>query len=120
MKKILLIVFLSFAYQMNAQDLSCNELISYVIKNGKEIGKVSSTSLITSDWLKEVTAYSIEGQIVVIAAIKTDSIGYSSKKYIFCGIPKSNWESFSSIYNMTKTYGERFHTYIIDYKCLCN
>jgi hypothetical protein len=92
-----------------------------VEENGKKKETVSSYSLIYSTWLKEVTAYSIEDVIVVIASIKEDQYSYFTKKYIFCGIPENNWSSFYyGLYDLNKSYGERFHKYIFDYKCNCD
>lgn len=119
MKKYIILILLVFSVKANAQDVFCEDLMKYVVEEGRQIGQVGSMSLLNSTWLNEVTAYSIEDKIVVIAEIKKDEWGYSTKKYVFCGIPKSNWNEFSSIYDMQKTYGERFHLYIKDYICNC-
>lgn len=103
-----------------SQNVSCEELIDYVRKDGYKKGTVSSTQLINSSWLKEVEAFEINNAIVVIAEIKKDEWGFSSKEYVFCGIPSSNWSAFYyGTYETGKTYGERFHKYIIDYVCNC-
>ena len=103
-----------------SQDVSCEYLMEYVKNNGKNKGSVSSYQLINSSWLKEVKAYSIENIIVVIAEIKKDEWGFNTKKYIFCGIPNINWDAFCfGMFDIDKTYGERFHKYIIDYKFNC-
>lgn len=109
--------FLSIS--LMAQDVSCNELIDYVKKEGRYIESVSAIQLLSSAWLREVEAYSIDNSIVVIAKIQQDQ--YSTKRYIFCGIPRSNWNNFYvGLNDLTKTYGERFNKYIMDYKCNCN
>ncbi len=103
---------------VSAQDVSCNELIDYVKKEGKYVGSVSVFQLLNSEWLKEVEAYSINNTIVVIAKIQVNQ--YTTKKYIFCGIPKTNWDNFYvGLNDLTKSYGERFNKYIMDYTCNC-
>lgn len=103
-----------------SQQITCDDLINYVLDKGSRRGSVGSLSLMNSSWLKSVEAYSIENTIVVIAEIKREN-SYSTKKYIFCGVPSQNWDRFSSgLYNMDKTYGEKFHDYIMDYQCNCN
>ena len=104
---------------LHAQQTSCESLIEYVEENGYKKGSVGAMQLLQSTWLKNVEAYSINNSIVVIAEIKKDSYGFSTKQYIFCGIPESNWEYFSGFYSLTTTYGERFQKYIIDYQCDC-
>ena len=100
--------------------IHCEDLIAYATVNGKKIGSVSSLSLINSSWLKEVEAYNFEDNILVVATIKTETWQLQGKKYIFCGIPKENWEVFyNSYYDIGKTYGEKFHKYIIEYECDC-
>jgi hypothetical protein len=92
--------------------------MEYVQENGTKTGNVSALSLMYSTWLKDVTAYTIEDKIVVIAEIKKDEYGLSTKKYIFCGIPKQNWENFYwGVNDFGKSYGERFNKYIMDYRC---
>ena len=119
--KMCLIVFVILTRQsLLAQDVSCEDLMDYALDEGYRIGTVSSILLYNSSWLKEVEAYSISNTIVVIAEIKQDEYGFNTKKYIFCGIPKSNWDAFCyGLYDSDKTYGERFHKYIYDYKCEC-
>jgi hypothetical protein len=103
-----------------AQDVACDDLLKYVEKNGRLKGSVSQFQLIESSWLKEVKAYSIDNTIVVIAEIKRDDYGFNTKKYVFCGIPSSNWDSFYfGLTDLGKTFGERFQKYIFDYKCDC-
>jgi hypothetical protein len=105
---------------INGQDVACTELMNYVVKNGTRSENVNQIQLMNSTWLKEVTKYSIDNTIAVIAEIKQDEFGIVTKKYIFCGIPSSNWSSFYFGFNdLDKTYGERFHKYIYDYKCEC-
>jgi len=107
------------SYKTNEQT-SCEELINYATKNGSRIGSLSAFSLMNSEWLKSVDAYSIEDVIVVIAEIKKDN-SYSTKKYIFCNVPSQNWDNFSSSWSeRNKTYGEKFHDYIMNYQCACN
>ena len=101
--------------------IQCDDLINYVETNGFERDGISSLQLINSSWLKEVKAYSIQNSIIVIAYIKEDELSMSAKKYIFCGIPELNWDNFyNGYYDIGKTFGEKFHKYIIDYECKCN
>lgn len=122
MKRILL--FLSFCLlsllPLQAQDVSCTDLMEFVQDKGYRKATVSSIQLMHSSWLKEVVAYSIENTIVVIAEIKRDEWGINTKKYVFCGIPSSNWDAFYlGLYDTNSTYGERFRKYVFDYKCDC-
>jgi hypothetical protein len=120
MKKILLSLFLLLStIILNAQTPSCDEVMKFIKSNGYKKGSVSSYQLINSSWLKEVNAYTYDGDIYVIAKIKTDNYDYWGKDYIFCGIPSRNWSDFSGISFNQETYGEKFHKYIIDYICNC-
>ena len=119
MKILILTIGLFVSMHLNAQQTSCEDLIEYVEKNGYKKGSVGAMQLIQSTWLKNVEAYSIDNTLVVIAEIKKDSYGFSTKHYIFCGIPESNWDYFSGFFSLTTTYGERFQKYIIDYQCDC-
>ncbi len=122
MKKSILIVIFLFVGRnfIKAQDISCTTLMEYVIKNGYIKANVNSLQLINSSWLKDVTAYSVDNKIVVIAEIKTDNTGIFTKKYIFCGITSSTWDSFYyGLSDFGKSYGERFQKYIIDNVCNC-
>lgn len=119
MKRILLILFF-ISNTSFSQQVSCDDLMDYVKTEGYKKGSISSYALFDSSWLKSVDAYQVDDVIVVIADIKKDEWGYSSKKYIFCDIPERNWRSFSSAYlNLNSTYGERFHEYILDFVCDC-
>ena len=103
-----------------AQDVSCKDLVKYVEDEGYVKATVTSIQLFNSSWLKEVKAYSINNTIVVIAEVKKDEWGFNTEKYIFCGIPSWNWDAFYyGLYDFGKTYGERFHKYIYNYKCDC-
>ena len=57
----------------------------------------------------------------VVAEIKKSEYSYQTKSYVFCGISFSDWYDFSNGkgYNDKRTYGERFHDYIMDYQCNC-
>ncbi|WP_027127300.1 hypothetical protein [Gelidibacter mesophilus] len=102
------------------QDVKCNDLIDYVVKKGTYKNSVFPIQLISSDWLNKVEAYSIENKIIVIAEIKNDELFSTNKKYIFCGIPTENWNAFYvGLNDLDKSFGERFHKYIFDYKCDC-
>jgi hypothetical protein len=103
-----------------SQQYSCEEILSYVKSNGYKKSSPSSWYL-KSSWLKNVTAYELDDMIFVVADIKKDDWGYSSKEYIFCGVPSRNWDNFYSITAILSedSYGEKFHKYIIDYVCDC-
>jgi hypothetical protein len=123
MKKTLFILFTLICSSIAtfSQNMSCEELMDYVEDEGYSEGTVGAFSLIMeSSWLKEVKGYSVEGNIVIIAEIKTDDFGLSSKKYAFCGVPSSSWRSFKGTFtDSDMSYGEKFHKYIMDYKCNC-
>jgi hypothetical protein len=105
---------------VKSQTVRCQELLDFVVENGNYKGEVSSLSLINSSWLKSVKAYQYKNSIFIVAEISTDDFGFSSKQYIFCGIPLRNWENFSNgLVDFDLGYGKKFHKYIIDYKCDC-
>lgn len=96
------------------KSITWNDVIRSVERNNRPIGEVSRISLTYSDWLNSVKAYKIDGKYYVIAEIKR---GYDSQKYIFCNIPKRNWDRFANSMDATTSYGEKFHKYILDYVC---
>lgn len=102
-----------------SQGVSCVRLMNFIIDNGYKVGEVSSFQLIRSSWLKSVVAIEYKEVIYVIAEIKRDRLGYQTQHYIFCNVPRRNWNAFSNIYDMQHSYGERFNAYIIDYECDC-
>lgn len=105
---------------IKGQDVKCDELVTYVERNGRYYQEVNEVQLMNSTWLKKVTAYSIDNKIVVVAEIKRDQWGINTKKYIFCGITSDMWTAFyMGINDLDKTYGERFQKYIFDNKCNC-
>ncbi|UPS91402.1 hypothetical protein [Bizionia sp. M204] len=104
-----------------SQDVRCNELLTFVKKEGKKKGSVNAMQLINSSWLKSVACYEVDGNLAVIANIKTNEYSLYGKEYIFCGIPLSNWNAFyNGLYAIGTSYGERFHKYIYKYKCDCD
>ncbi len=122
MKKFMFLLFVTVFAVINAQGqrVSCSELISYVEKNGRETGRVSSIQLFDSSWLRGVKAYSIEKTTVVIAEIRRNQYSLYTSKYIFCGISDANWRAFQyGFSDLGTSYGERFHKYIMDNKCNC-
>jgi hypothetical protein len=103
-----------------AQTTNCDELISYVLNNGRKLGTINESEIINSSWLKKIEGFSINNSTVVVAEIYLDENKLSSKKYIFCGIPSNNWNTFFfGRYAIGKSLGEKFHEYIFDYKCNC-
>ena len=113
---ILLILNFHFSF---SQDISCPDLQEFIEDNRYYKSSISNYTL-NSSWLYEVTAYEYEYKIYVIAKIKRNEYDYSSKSYVFCGIPSQNWSNFRyKGYGEPDSYGERFHKYIIDYQCNC-
>lgn len=121
MRTLILTILLSLPLlEIKGQTIRCGDLLDFVVRNGYYKGEVSSLALINSTWLKSVTAYRYKNNIFVVAEISTDTYRFSSKKYIFCGIPLRNWESFANgLADFDLSYGEKFHKYIMDYKCDC-
>lgn len=118
MKLIFNLVLTITFTQIYSQDTSCAELIEYVERNVDEKEELTSNDLFLSDWLNGVKSYEVENSIVVVAEFRTGIL--QSKKYIFCGIPVSNWDHFyDGLNDILSSYGERFHKYIYDYKCNC-
>lgn len=112
---LMLISFNSFS-----QEVSCEDLLDYIKSKGSYVSSVSNL-VMQSSWLFEVTAYSYNGNYFVVAKIKENEYSYTTKSYIFCGIPYRNWSSFKfGGYGDSNSYGERFHKYIMDYTCNCN
>ena len=120
MKKLLLLSIILFSFNSYSQEIGCDELSEFIIAKGYNKGTLSSYTL-NSTWLYKVTAYEYEYKTYVIAEIKKNEYSYQTDKYIFCGIPNMNWTNFKyGSYGDSQSYGERFHKYIIDYKCNCN
>lgn len=121
MKKILLIIIFAFTFVgAKAQEVSCEDLKNFIEKEGRYYSSVSSITL-NSSWLYKVTCYSYDMKYYVVAEIKKSEYSYQTKSYVFCGISFSDWYDFSNGkgYNDKRTYGERFHDYIMDYQCNC-
>jgi len=116
-------ILITFICNGFSQETSCQELMQLVKQEGRRFDSVGSYSLYNSSWLKNVEAYKVTIEyrdvIFVIAEIKENEYSYRTHKYIFCGVPDSNWRNFKSSYYMESTYGERFHKYIMDYVCNC-
>ena len=121
MKRIFTLLALCvFTFNSFSQTVSCNALLSFIKQNGSKKASLPSY-MMNSSWLYEVTAYSYEYKIYVVAEIKKSEYSYSTSTYIFCGIPSSNWSNFQyGSYGDSGSYGERFHKYIMDYRCDCN
>jgi hypothetical protein len=120
MKHLFTLFLFAFSINITAQSVSCDELVDFIETKGMYSNSVSSYTL-DSSWLTKVTLYSYNMNYFVVANIKTNEYSYTSKPYIFCGIPYSNWQRFQTgSYGDTDSYGERFHKYIFPYKCDCN
>lgn len=98
-----------------SQQISCEEAYHIIVNQGEIIGSVAPPY---SEWLKKVTAYKIDGELYVEAIVKRDEYGTITDAYIYCGIPKYNWDMFR-LYDSNPSYGEKFHKYIYDYTCNC-
>ena len=120
MKKIFALLFLlSFTLILYSQTTSCDELLQFITENSYKKATLNNYTL-NSSWLTQVTAYTYEYKTYVVAEIKQKN-AYTTNTYIFCGIPNQNWTNFQyGSYWDSGSYGERFHKYIIDYKCNCN
>ncbi len=121
-----IVLLLIGGIKLTAQDISCEDLMGLVEDEGYNFDNVGFYQLMNSSWLKDVKAFKIEIDyrdiIFVFAEIKKDEYGFSTKKYVFCNVPQSNWDKFSKPFlnfSDNSTYGERFHKYIIDYVCNC-
>lgn len=120
--KILLIIgaVLCSTLTSYSQKVDCNDLLDYITAKGYEQTSLSSF-ILKSSWLSKVTAYSYEYKTYVVAEIKENEYSFTTKTYIFCGIPNANWHNFQfGSYPDSNSYGERFHKYIIDYQCDCD
>ncbi|MCF2501691.1 hypothetical protein [Dyadobacter chenhuakuii] len=100
---------------VTAQTPKCQELLEFVVENGSYEGEVSGLALFDSSWLKSVKAYQYKNSVFMVYEISTDNYGFSSKPYIFCGIPIRNWANFSKgLVDFHLGYAKKFHKYIID------
>jgi hypothetical protein len=119
---ISLLISVSFVTIGKSQNaISCDKLIEVVSDKCYKLGGLTPLQLIQSDWLYRVDAYECDENIFVIADIRVKN-GYfnETKSYIFCGIPKENWDNFTRLLvDINLSHGEKFHKYIIDYKCNC-
>ncbi|MCE7039186.1 hypothetical protein [Dyadobacter sp. CY312] len=122
--------YLNQLYNQQAQQLkrtvdgmgkpSCQEALNAVKGRGNyEKVVIKSEMSSTDDWLKKVKLYSLEGRLFVVAEMFTDDYHINSKEYLYCDIPAQNWNAFYTGSAGRRTYGERFHDFIIDYKCNC-
>ena len=121
MKKLItLITLIIFSIGAYSQEVSCEDLKNFIEKEGRYYSSVSSITL-NSSWLYKVTCYSYDMKYYVVAEIKKSEYSYQTKSYVFCGISFSDLYDFSNGkgYNDKRTYGERFHDYIMDYQCNC-
>ncbi|WP_161634400.1 hypothetical protein [Aquimarina pacifica] len=114
-----LIILLLVNIKCLAQQVDCDHLIDFIEIKGYYYSSLSNYTL-DSSWLYKVTVYTYEYKTFVIAEIKRNEYNYITSTYIFCGIPPSNWSNFQyGGYYDSDSYGERFHKYIMDYKCDC-
>lgn len=120
-KKILLIgIICIYCLIARTQTISCDELYNFIVENGYKKTTIHRY-VMNSSWLNKVTAYSYNYKLYVVAEIKKNDFDFNPKSYIFCLIPSQNWFNFQyGAYRDSDSYGERFHKYIMDYKCNCN
>lgn len=116
MKTILLFVAFLFTSVYSAQTASCSDLVSYARSSDSYPDKVNPYG---SSMLAKAEYYEVDGGGLVIAYIKSNDYDYTGKPYIFCGISSQRWAKFKSE-GMYGSWGESFHTYIMDYTCDCN
>ena len=106
-------------YSSSSNTPSCEDLMEYIKDNGYSKGTLSNYTM-DSEWLYEVKAYTYEYKTYVIAKIKKNEYSYTTTSYVFCDIPSTNWSNFKyGAYGDSDSYGERFHKYIMNYKCDC-
>ena len=119
MRKIIIIVaFLCFNLN-SSQEVNYNDLLDFIKDKGCYKSSLSSYTL-DSSWLNKVTAYSYKYKIYVVAETKKSEYSFQTNTYIFCRIPPLNWTNFKyRSYNDSDSYRERFHKYILNYKCNC-
>uniref|UniRef100_UPI00404AB8F2 hypothetical protein n=1 Tax=Flavobacterium sp. TaxID=239 RepID=UPI00404AB8F2 len=117
-KKLIFICLFSINFTYS-QDVSCNDLLDYIIENATH-EKTISKYILDSSWLNKIECYYYDGKYYVVADIKKNEYSMQTNKYIFCGISRMNWTNFKiGSYGDSDSYGERFHKYIFDYKCNC-
>lgn len=108
--------------ESNSQSvISCSKLMEEVKQGGIRLGGYSPFDLLRSSWLYQVDGYKYADIIFVIALVKRDVSPFTEPdKYIFCGISKDDWDSFSyPLTDMRLSIGEKFQKYIYNYKCNC-
>lgn len=111
------VIFVSYNNDVIAQNISCDQLVRSVESDASFYSEVQWAVLLSSEFLEEVKAYEYEDILFVIAKFKRQPTEIFGKKYIFCGVPPSNWRAFKDTFG--GSYGERFHQYIMDYVCNC-
>ena len=116
--KFILIPSLVFCFKFSAfaQQVSCSELYEYVLDN---YDHKKNASILQSSMLVKVSYYEIDDSGVVVAHIKQNDWDLTGKPYIFCGISRLRWNSFTNA-GIFGSWGEAFHDYIMDYTCDCN
>ncbi len=112
------IVFLFQSSYTYTQNVSCEQLVRSVESETTFYDDILWVNLVYSEFLEEVKAYQYKDGLFVIAKFKREPTAIFGKKYIFCGVPPSNWNAFKN--GIGDTYGKRFHKYIMDYLCNCN
>ncbi len=136
MKRFILLLLISIPFFVTSQNISCKELLNYVESDGHLV--LSNNAPILSEWLGNVKAYSMvkedpslykvadmikhydsDGVYAIIAEIYSDDILRTKRKYIFCGVPIKNWNTFNSSLYLYFSRGEMFHKYIMNYRCNC-
>ncbi len=121
MRKILMPVVIVMLFNTSfSQKPGCSELYNFIIENGYKKATIPGY-LMNSEWLANVTSYSYNYKLYVVAEIKESQYSSSTRSYIFCSVPNMNWTNFQyGGYGESASYGQRFHKYIMDYKCDCN
>lgn len=115
MKTILTILMLGTSFLIHSQNISCQELFEAVTS---DYDYKDDASIVMSSMLADATYYEFANIGFVVAYIKKSDYDFSGTPYIFCGITRSRWRSFTNN-GMIDSWGKSFHEYIRDYTCDC-
>lgn len=108
--------FLFFTLCINAQDISCSELLDIVTS---KYDSKKTAHCYTSTMLIKVNYYKLDGHGFVVAYIKKNDYDFRGTPYVFCGITNSKWNSFTFDATYGGSWGKSFHKNIIDNTCNC-
>src|SRR5690606_1674817 len=95
-----------------AQKISCQEAYEIVLEYGENKRTITPYG---SSMLTKVVKYEVDGTLYVVGYIKKNDYDFKGSPYLFCGVSRYDWNSFT--YNYINSAGEAFHKYIFPYKC---